>query len=74
MYNYNIKTSFVSPKIPKGRANKTSFNFIIVHFYICRKTGYNMTRYMIFQYGLEPVLIQWILYGFEAILEDTFSN
>ena len=26
--------------------------------------------YMIFQYGLEPVLIQHILIGFEAILEN----
>ena len=25
MYNYKIKTSFVSPKMPKARANKTSF-------------------------------------------------
>ena len=25
---------------------------------------------MIFQYGWEPVLIQWILIGFEAILEN----
>ena len=24
---------------------------------------------MIFQYGWEPVLIQWILIGFEAVLE-----
>ena len=37
MYNYGIKTSFVSPKIPKARFNKTCFNIIIVHFYIRRK-------------------------------------
>ena len=28
--------------------------------------------YMIFQYGSEPVLIQQILIGFEAILENLF--
>ena len=30
--------------------------------------------YMIFQYGWEPVLIQRILIGFEAILETTTSH
>ena len=36
------------------------------------KIVYNKMRYMIFQYGLEPVLIQWILIGFKAILEKEF--
>ena len=62
MYNYKIKTNFVSPEMPKGCANKTGFNIIIVHFY-------NTIRYMIFHYGLEPVLIHRILISFEAILE-----
>ena len=29
--------------------------------------------YMIFQSGLEPVLIQWIVIGFKAILEKKLS-
>ena len=29
-------------------------------------------QYMIFQYGSEPVLIQWIFIGLEAILEIAF--
>ena len=37
MYNYKNKTSFGSPKMPKALANKTGFDIIIVHFYICRK-------------------------------------
>ena len=37
MYNYNLKTSFVSPEMPKARANKTSSKImIIIQFYICR--------------------------------------
>ena len=67
MYNYKIKTNFVSPEMPKGCANKTGFNIIIVHFY-------NTIRYMIFHYGLEPVLIQRILISFKAILEYYFSD
>ena len=35
MYNHNIKTSFDSPCLQALGANKTSFNLIIVHFYIC---------------------------------------
>ena len=30
MYNYTMKTSFVSPEMPK--ANKTGFTSIIAHF------------------------------------------
>ena len=30
--------------------------------------------YMIFQFGLEPVQIQWILIGFEPKLEKCFKN
>ena len=37
MYNYRIKTSFVSPEMPNARANKTDFNIMIVHFYVSRK-------------------------------------
>ncbi len=37
MYNNKIKSSFVSPEIPKARANKTGFNIMIVHLYINRK-------------------------------------
>ena len=54
MHKYYIKTRFVIPEFPKARTDKT---------------GYNTIRYMIFQYGLEPALIQRILIGFKAILE-----
>ncbi len=38
MYNFKIKTSFVSPETPKARANTIScFNIMIIHFYIRRK-------------------------------------
>ena len=37
MYNYKIKTSFVSPGMPKAPANKAGFDIIIVHFCIRRK-------------------------------------
>ena len=57
MYNYKIKTSFVSPEIPKARANNTSFNIQDCTFLYLQKTGYNAIRYMNFQYGLEQVLI-----------------
>ena len=42
---------------------------MIVHydFNIRRKTGFNTILYFIFRYGLEPVLIQRIYIGFEAI-------
>ena len=53
--------------MPKARANKTGFDIMIVHFYIRRKL--DMIRYMIFRYGLEPVLFQRLLIGFEALLE-----
>ena len=37
MYNYKIKTSFLSPEMKKELANKTGFFIImIVHFYIHR--------------------------------------
>ena len=62
-----IKPSFINLAIPKARANKTGLDIMILHFYIRRKL--DIIRYIIFQYGLEPVLIQQILIGFEAILE-----
>ncbi len=62
MYNYKIKTSFVSPEGTGWRDNKTGFNIIIVHFYVHRK------RIRI--NGLEPILIHRILIDFKAILEN----
>ena len=29
MYNYKIKTSFVSPEMPKARSNKTGLHIMI---------------------------------------------
>ena len=67
MYNYKIKTSFVSSEMSQARAIKNGFNIMIVHFYIHRKLDI-MIRYMIFQSGLEPVLIQRLI-GFEVIMD-----
>ena len=67
-HNYKSKLDLFSPEIPKARTNKTGFNIMIVHFYIRRKL--DIIQYMIFQYDLEPFLIQRILIGFEAILEN----
>ena len=60
--SYRIINSF--PSVYKC---KTSFNIRLPHFYIRRQL--DIIRYMIFQYGLEPVLIQRILIGFEDILK-----
>ena len=34
----------------------------------------SIIHYMIFQYDSEPVLIQWILIGFESILENALKH
>ena len=44
---------------------------------LANKTGYNTIRYKIFPFSLEPVLIQRISIGLEAILTqdyDTWMN
>ena len=58
--------------MPKARANKTSFNIMIVYFNIRRKR--DIIRYKDIQCGWEPVLIQRIIIGFEAILEMSYQN
>ena len=37
MYNYKIKTSFVSTEMQKARENKTGLDLIVVYFNIWRK-------------------------------------
>ena len=71
IFNFKFNTSFVSPEMPKVRANKTSFNIMTVHFYIRIKLN---IRYTIFQYCLEPVIIMRILIGLEAILANLFLS
>ncbi len=66
MKNYKIKTSFEGPK---ALANKNVTNFII-WILILLKIGCNSMLYMIFKHDREPVLIQWLLTGFKAILEN----
>ena len=64
MKNYKINTSFISPEDPKAQDNKTGNHFmifIVIFLEICLS--------MIFQYSLEPVIIQRILIVSEAILE-----
>ena len=51
----------------KMKNNKVKSSFVST----INKTGFN---FMIFQYGLEPVLIQWILIGFGAILEKVYHT
>ena len=65
MYNYEIKkNSFISLGLRQLGNNNTDFNIMIVHYHIHRKLA--IIRYMIYmKYGLEPVLIQRILIGFE---------
>ncbi len=51
---------------PVFGANKTGINLYDLYFdIVC-----NSMLYMIFQAGWEPVLIQWIVIRFEAILEN----
>ena len=40
IYNYKIKTSFVSPELPEAQANKTGFNIMILNFYIRKNRIY----------------------------------
>ena len=37
MYNFKIKPVLLVVKLSKAQANKTSFKFMIVHFYIRKK-------------------------------------
>ena len=63
-----IKASFVIPEGPKARANKTGINFMIFILSFVENCLLNI----IFQTGLDPVLIQRIAIGFEVILEKLF--
>ncbi len=64
MKNFNIKTRILlTLRGWKLVLTKLVLNFIILIF-VC-----NTILYMIFQFDWEPVLIQLILIGFEAILE-----
>ena len=65
--SYKIKFSFVSPEGLKARANKTCIDNMIFTL-ICVEIVCNTMLYIVFQYG-EPVLIQRIVIGFEAILD-----
>ena len=66
--NYKIIASFVSLEGPKVRVNETGFNFMIFNL-IFVQIACNTMLYKILQYVLEPVLIQRIFIGLEAILE-----
>ena len=68
MENYKIETNLLNPDGPKARNNKTGINFMIF-ILISWKIVYNTMLFMIFQYGWEPILIQRIFIGSEAILE-----
>ena len=61
-----VKFKTRSCSIFEKEADKTSDSFFIF-------VEMTMTRYKIFQYDLEPVLIQRILNGFESILEILFN-
>ena len=57
---------YIHKECPMAQANKIGIRFMIfiLIFLTCKSM-----LYMIFQYGWEPVVIQWILFGLEAILE-----
>ena len=56
---------------PKARANKTGINFMIFNTVFVENCLKN-DAINDFLYGREPVLIQRILIGFEAILEKMY--
>ena len=58
--------------MPKDRANKTRIYFMIFILVFLKKIVCNTMQYMIFKYGLEPVLIQRISFGSKALLENLF--
>ena len=55
-------------KVPKDRANKSGFNFMILFYYSQKRC----LLFKMFKYCLKQVLIQRILIGFEVILEQLF--
>ena len=47
MFNYKIKTSFVSPEMPNARANKTGFNIMVVIFtFVENSTVYDFSVWL----------------------------
>ena len=64
MIYYNINSSLVGFKGSEARANWIGIDFLILFCYSW-KIVWNTLQYMIFQWGLEPFLIQWIIIGLE---------
>ena len=48
MLNYEIKTSFVRPEVPKARAKKNWFLYYDCTFVFSSKTGKKTITYIIF--------------------------
>ena len=69
--NYKIIASFVSLEGPKVRVNENGFKIMIFNL-IFVQIACNTMLYKIFQYVLEPVLIQRILLSLEAILKKHY--
>ena len=59
---FKFTYSFVDPAWPKAKANQNGSDFIILFYYLLkiRSISKIRLRYMIFQYGLEQVLIHRI--------------
>ena len=66
MQDFKIKNSGRSPRLTK------LVLILLLKFHNFVENFYNTIQYIIFQYGLEQVLIQWKLIGCEAILEKNY--
>ena len=59
MYNYKIKTSFISPEMPNAWAKKLVLIFMIVHLYIRRKLDDRHSFFVWMRTGSNPPDINW---------------
>ena len=64
-----IKTIFVSPEVPKDKANKTGIDIMIFILIFMENCLYYDAIHD-FSVGWEPVLIKRIIIDLEAILEN----
>ena len=66
-----MQCMFVNSEGPEARSIKTSIIFLILVFV---KNCLEYAVYILFHYGWDPVLIQWIAIGFKAKLESTLLH
>ena len=73
IYRIVLQTSSADSNMKYNKINGGKQTWYTIYDYINVKI-LNMTRYMIFQYCSEPVLIQRMLIGSEAILKNITVN